>query len=343
MESTHTPQRALIKLLAIVGFFALIAIIIWAIVQGIRAFPSGFSSLASIAETVNRYRPDAELTVTVEKEIVNSGETFTITWNEMGEGEYQFRYECAPGVQFSVRTDQGTLQKISCTEDLILPSTVHGLFASVESSTQRLSDVAFSLAFDPKDGDVHVKEGRFTVINATLAQAPEETDLEVPKTEEPEVIVEPEVTSPEVTTPTTPKPTPTPVTPTVVTYYPTSLQNGNVDLKISYLGVGTIERGSFVPKATFDEDDRAAFRFEIKNIGTKTATSWSYDLKLPGGVDYASGAQADLLPNERVVYTVGFELIESNDRSVTVEAEVDARGDVNAQNDSFEWSVKVIN
>jgi hypothetical protein len=345
MESTHTPQRALIKLLAIVGFFALIALIIWAIVQGIRAFPSGFSSLASIAETINGYRPNAELTVTVEKDIVNSGETFTITWNDMGEGEYQFGYECTEGVQFSVRTDQGNLQKINCTEDLVLPGNVTGLFASVESSAQRFSDVAFSVAFDPKNGDVHVKEGRVTVVNATLAQTPTDTTPEAPVIE-PVVVVEPKpepVTPTPTVTPTAPTPKPVTPTETTFTYYPTSIPNGNVDLQITYLGVGTIERGSFVPKATFDEDDRAAFRFEVKNVGTKTADSWVYELTLPGDVDYKSGSQAALLPNERAIYTVGFELIESNDRSVHVEAEVDARGDVNSRNDSFDWSVKVSN
>ena len=65
--------QVLIKLLAVIGFFAVVALIAWLGILGIRMFPTAFSSLATIAETINDYRLDDELVIEIEKNIVNSG------------------------------------------------------------------------------------------------------------------------------------------------------------------------------------------------------------------------------------------------------------------------------
>jgi hypothetical protein len=309
MEST-SGSRALIKLLAIIGFFAILALIVWLIVQGVRMFPSAFSSLASIAETVGTYRPNEELTIELPKSIVNSDETFVLNWTDMGKkGSYEFTYVCAPGVILSVRTSEGMLREISCVETLTLPSDVHGLFLSVRGGEQRFSDVDFTVAFDAEKGDTHIAQGRVTVVNATMPGTSVVT--------EGTSTVPPLATLPPKTTPqaTIPKPPVTPVAPeqsqpaaSVVAFTPKSYEDGFTDLRALYLGVGTIENGTFVPKATFDTDDTAAFRFEVKNIGTKTSDTWTYELTLPGNNTYTSEPQTGLVPNEKAVFTIGFEL-----------------------------------
>jgi hypothetical protein len=342
MESQHTPARALTKLLAIVGFFTVLALIIWGLVQGVRAFPSAFLSLASIAETINSYKPNAEFSITPEKNIVNSGELFTLAWSDMGDGEYRFSYACEDSLIVSVRTEHGAFQPVSCMSEATFSKNVHSLVVSVVSLTERYSDVALEVSFEGENGDTHTDEYTVTVVNAAVSQniAIGTTTIDVAPVEEAPVSEVP------TTTPVIPT-TPAPVTPTIpettlITYYPTSQPNGFTDLEITYLGVGTIENGDFKPKATFDEDDRAAFRFEVKNIGTKTADTWTYALSLPGGATHTSKNQTALLPNERVIFTVGFDLISSNDKTVVIAAEVASRSDKNTKNDAFSWSVKVV-
>lgn len=340
----------LVKLLSIAGLFAIIVLFIWLIIQGVRMFPSAFSSLASIAETIHTYRPRGDLEIHLEKNIVNSGEAFILTWNDMGKGTYTFNYTCADEVRFSVRTDAGVLQDVACTENLTLPEGVTGLFVSVESRSQRFSEVPFQITFDPERGDNKITKGTVTVVNATVPQiAHGDTDMpkvEIPASEATSTPETPAVSTPQPAAPTPatqPKPAvPTQPASTVVALYPQSLPNGYVDLKISYLGVGRILNGVFVPESSFDEDDRAAFRFEVKNIGSKTSGEWSYDLLLPGNVPYHSDEQAPLLPNERAIFTVGFDLLESNDRVVSLKASTETANDTNSKNDSFEWSVKIV-
>ena len=65
MEKTQGPKVVAIKLLAIVGFFAMGAIVVWVLVQGVRIFPDTFSSLATIAESVSTYQAERELVMMV--------------------------------------------------------------------------------------------------------------------------------------------------------------------------------------------------------------------------------------------------------------------------------------
>lgn len=351
IHTSDQGTRALVKLFAIIGFFALIAVGVWLMVQGVRLFPSAFSSLASIAETVNKYRPQTELVIELEKNIVNSGETFTMNWTDMGPGTYTFTHTCAESITLAVRTSDGLLQNVSCTDSLSLPSDVLGLFVSVNAREQRFSDVALTVTFDGETGDNHVAESRVTVVNATIPTKPVAVvPNEIALPEKPAVTPtpKPEVAPVTVAKPAVPAPS-TPVTPVrpsqpataVVAVLPKSYENGFIDLRASYLGVGTIVNGSFVPKATFTEDDKAAFRFEVKNIGTKISSEWSYKLTLPGDVTYTSDPQTGLMPNERAVFTVGFDLTETRASAVTIDGVVATKNDVDIQNNDFNWSVKV--
>lgn len=342
---TSTGTQAAIKLLSIIGFFALLGLGVWLVVQGVRLFPSAFSSLASIAETVGGYRPNAEFVITLEKNIVNSGEMFTIRWNDMGGGTYTFAPQCSLGTVVSVRTSEGDLREISCSESLTLPSDATGLFLSIRSGEQRFSDVPFTVTYDPEKGDAHVAESRVTVVNATVPTRPEVTVTPV----EPTIVVvskpAPVVTESVKPAPITPvtKPTAKPTQPaaSVVSILPTSFPNGFTDLKISYLGVGTMVNGVFVPQATFNPNETAALRFEVKNIGTKTSADWTYALALPEGLTYTSETQTPLTPNERAIFTVSFELGDTKTASVAIGGTVATKNDTDTKNNTFTWSVKI--
>ncbi len=349
METTQEPTQntsgtqAFVKLLAIIGFFVVLGLIGWIVFQGIRMFPTAFSSLASIAETINDYRPQDEFVIESEKSIVNSGETFTINWSDLGKGSYEFTHECTEGVLIRVQGSEGILKEIPCTDSLILPDDAHGLFLSIQAKEQRFSDVPFTITFYGDNGDELTAHNSVTVVNATI---PTKTKVTVtaPDTQNKTSKVSKETHD---TLPlshgTTPSPTPTPSqsASALISIVPQSYINGSIDLKASYLGVGTIEKGDFVPKATFDKDDTAAFKFEVKNIGTKTSEDWTYELILPGNTRYTSDTQTPLIPNEKAVFTISFELSEVAKNATKLEGRVTTKGDVNTNNNSFDWSVKI--
>lgn len=181
--STHT-QSTLVKLLAIVGFFSIIALIGFLLLLGVRNFPSIVSSLASIAETVNTYRPNEEFTLTLEKNIVSSGDTISVTWTDMGAGTYAFSYDCTDAMTFSVRTDEETPRELSCSDTLTLPSGTLGLFLTPRAEATRFGDMTFTITFTPEStegADVQVTKGALAVINADVpSSVPTKSDAQTP-------------------------------------------------------------------------------------------------------------------------------------------------------------------
>ncbi len=346
MNETHDAKTAVIKTLAIVGFLAVALALIWVLIQGIRFVPGAFVSLASIAESIQNYRPITELSIATEKSIVNSNESFQINWTDMKRpGTYHFSYTCTEGVSLNVRGGDGDLITIPCTEKLSLPHDVHGLFLSIESEESRFSDVAYSVAFETEDGETLVERtDKITVVNATIpvtvATTPN-TDTE----EAPAVAVKPTTPKPVVTTPAVTPPAPTPVvTHTEVTYIPQSYANGFTDLKATFLGIGTMDGNTFVPQANYDRDERGGLKFEVRNVGTKTSDTWTFTATLPSGVTYTSEKQAALKPNEKVIFTLGFTMDENDKaKTTTLKVVTDVKNDTNSKNDSFSWSVKVVN
>lgn len=362
METSHTSHGTTVKLLAIIGFFSILALFVWLLVQGLRYFPTAVTSLASIAETVSNYNGDRELILTLDRSIVNSGETIILTWTEMGPGTYTFTHTCEDATILAVRTSEDSLRELSCNDTLSLPEEALGLFLRPETYTQRFSEVAFTVTFIPEDGklkDTHVAKGALTVINATVPTNPrvalEETPVDTVSTPEPAPsVVELPVRTPETKpVPVSPsKPalpsSPSAVRPTqiaspIVAIVPKSYENGFTDLKIAYQGVGVMDDGVFVPKATFTKDDRVALRFEVKNIGTKVSGDWTYALSLPGNLSYVSEKQSPLMPNERAMLTASFVLEGEKGKSTTVEGRVATPNDTLTTNNSFEWSVGISN
>ncbi len=71
-----------IKVLAILGFFATILLLIWITIQVLTHAPNGFASLASMADGLQRYASITEMSIATEKSTVNSNESFQISWTD---------------------------------------------------------------------------------------------------------------------------------------------------------------------------------------------------------------------------------------------------------------------
>lgn len=343
-----TPEQkdSVTKTLAIIGFVAAILFAVWLAVQIVSVIPSAFSSLASIADGVYNYDENASLTVQTENSVINTGEAFTITWSEVAiPGTYAFIYDCANGIALDVRTAEGDIIALTCDDELNLGEST-SLEVVANSEKQRFVDVAYSIIFIPKNEELRDKitDAKVTIVNASIPTSAsvvtDDAKEEVPG----EVAGESTTETPEeeTTTGSTDLTAGEPeVVEEIIYAIPANDPNGDIDLQVTFLEVGELDGKTFTRTAVIDQDQQGAFRFEVKNIGTKTADNWSYEAQLPSGIEYNAGDQKPLKPNEKAVITIGFNGLSQ----VGVEhfgATIDAEDDVNERNNTFSWAVEVV-
>lgn len=340
MEQVPNERKeALTKTFAIVGFVAIILFAVWLAVQIVSLIPSAFSSLASIADSVYNYRPETQMQVVTGESVVNAGEPFTISWTKQkNEGLYTFSYKCTEGVSLSIRNKYNEVIDLACDTDIELDDS-GSAEVTVESEKQRFIDVPYTVMFTGVDGDEQLANGEVTIINASIPTsglASEETE------EEPEEVTpEPEVAG-ETTTNTTPVVAGEPeVVRRVIYAIPTSDPNGDVDLAIKLLGVGILtDDNRFIRTGVIEKSQMGAFQFEVRNLGTKTSNEWTYEAAMPADIDYDSGDQKELKPNEYAIITLGFEgITKTGVEPFSVKIKTD--DDVVASNNSFTSAVTI--
>ncbi len=336
----HTEEKAplSVKILAIVGFVASIALIIWLVIFGMRSLPGAFGSLANTFSTLRQVEIPTELSIATGKNIVNSKESFSVAWTEFGvPGNYTFSYKCTEGVAFDVR-NATTVTALPCAQPLTFSNDVHTIDVIASSEKTRFTDVPFTVAFTSTDGATKLeKEAKITIVNATIPQGGIAQNTTPKPPAQPVVTPTPEPVEEE--DPVTPAPTPKPAA-QPITYFPVSNPNGYTDLRVSYLGIGRVVNGQFVPNGTFDEDSRGVLRFMVENAGTKTSDTFTYDVELPGNNTYESNTELPLKPNERAFFTVSFD-VPNKDSHEKVEVSLDTDRDTSRDNNSFEWAVEI--
>lgn len=338
-----TPEQkdSVTKTLAIVGFVAAILFAVWLAVQVVSIIPSAFSSLASIADGVYNYNEDQTLTVATENSVVNTGESFSLSWTKMNRpGTYEFSYVCTEGASVDIRDKHNDIIALDCGETQSLDEDTQ-LDVVITSEKQRFTDVMYTIAYIPTDTskDVIETNSQITIVNASIPTRVETAE----ETEEVSGEVAGESTTvPETTPGNTGTVAGTPETVEEIIYaIPVSDPNGIIDLQVIYIGVGSLVGRTFQTEAALDTDEQGAFRFEVRNIGTKTSNEWSYDAHLPSGIEYASSEQEPLKPNEKAIITIGFEGLTQTGIE-RFGADVTASGDVNNNNNSFTWAVQVV-
>ncbi len=336
---TEEQKMNTTKTLAIVGFVVLIVFTVWLAVQIVSYIPSAFSSLASIADSIYNRNESKEFLVANEKSMVNTGDVFTISWSEQRQkGTYEISFVCHEGVAVEARLNGQAISEIPCDTEVDL-GTRTSLEVRLLSEKDRFADVAYTVFFIPDNTDSPIvsKQNRVTVVNASIPTTGRPEGEVAGETNEEE-----EEETPVVTTPTTPTPKPPVYIEEVVYAIPVSNPNGVTDLKVTFLGVGHITNNNvFNNTGTIRLGQKGAFQFEVKNIGTKTADNWSYEAELPMGIDYTSGAQQALRPNERAIITLGFEGV-TKTGTETFGVTTHASGDIQNSNNSFNWAVFIV-
>lgn len=345
-----TKTSNTMKVLAVAGFIAVIAFLVWLAVTLVAALPNAFSSLASLADGLQDSRPHTEIVVANNNSIVNNGEEFTVTWTNVNRaGTYTLFVDCIEGVSLDMRYPANNITRIPCGETIKLGSDVTTLDLIARSEKKRFIDVTYSIGFIPKDevAVAYETETTFTVVNVNIPQS-ESIDGGTDTDTEPEGEVAGETTDQteeetESETGSTPvqvgEPT---VIATEIYELPTSDPDGFVDLAVKYVAVGRLaSNNEFVAGGVIDQDTRGAFQFEVRNLGTKTSDDWTFEAELTSGSTFESNVQDGLLPNEYTLITIGFDTV-GETGSQTFGATIDVEDDINDDNDSFSWAVNIV-
>jgi len=337
MNTTPEQQKkdSVLKTLATLGLIGLIIIIAWLGIKLVSVLPNAFSSLASLSETVYNYKP-LEIAVTSNKDVVNSGDALTLTWNDPKPvGTFIFTYACVEGVALDIRVPGKGIEALSCDDEYEL-GDVSTVDLSLSAEKNRFTEVPVTIVFlDERQGGSEITtEKVITVVNVSIADAITVSDPETP------VVVVPDTPKPPVVI----TPTPTPVKPVIVTKptyaIPMSNPNGFTDITIRSLGAGTIVNNQFINVGILNREANGAIQFEIKNSGTKTSNLFTFVANLPNGTTYTSPVQPALKPNERAVITLG--LTTTNETGIKAfSAMVTVAGDINLHNNSFNAAVTV--
>lgn len=143
--------------------------------------------------------------------------------------------------------------------------------------------------------------------------------------------------------PSKPVATPTPVQYKTVTTYkiPVSDPNGYTDLQVNFIAVGKINSSErFIATTELERREVGAMQFSVKNIGTKTSTSWEFIAELPNGGTMTSKVQQPLKPSETATLTITFNNEDRRGNS-TLGATVVGGGDKNLVNNGFRTTVQV--
>ncbi len=110
-----------------------------------------------------------------------------------------------------------------------------------------------------------------------------------------------------------------------------------IDLDISILGTGIVERGVFSFTQSYREDRLNAVMIDIVNKGNTLSDSWSFITSLPDGSTYTSPMQAPLKPEEHAIFTLQYEIGKSKGNSIL--STVLPIRDATILNNTTMWSV----
>lgn len=347
--SSEPKKVSFLKKIAILG---LIGIITWASIGLVSVAPAAFTSLASLASSLNDYKNNLDnnndeldtLIVTSNKTIVPTSETFELSWSTVRkQGSYTFSYKCTDGVALDIVEADGN-RGINC-EQVYNIGNISTLKLKADSEKNRFSEIKYTIAFlGTNDTKPRASgEASLTIINSkisdsTVAKTDDSKDSSNVGTATTTETSKPQTVTTPVAPTTTTKPAPT-YTQEYVYTIPVSDPKGRVDLAARFINSGRIVGNTFFPEV-IKQNDKGAIQFEVKNYGTKTSGTWTFSVTLPNGELYTSSNQTQLKPNERAVLTIGFATTNTSNHKFTVK--VIEKSDRTTLNNQFTQSVSFL-
>jgi len=311
------------KALAALGFVAVLIFGAWGIIQVARLIPTLGSSGSSNTSSASRpsiFSKKENLSIVLDSANVKSGTPFTLSWkheNKKNDGAYTVTFSCRDGLTMEALGPNQTYQVVFCNTPFNLTNATNSVKLIAYSTKAKFLDVPVQVQFtNLATGEISAKaDSSITVVNESFG-VPVAGTTPPPATTTPIV---PVPTKPVVTAPKPSKPVVVPQTPrtyTVTTYGRPSDPNGHPDLAAVILDAGSINPATnvYTPGPSLRIGNRAAVRFTVTNLGTKTVEGWYFNAVLPTYPMhiYTSNMEPMLGPGDKIEFTITFDMLDPN-------------------------------
>lgn len=280
-------------------------------------------SLAAVSIS-SLFFPSESLSVTISNDVVESGKTFTVTYEHKGastNGNHFFQYKCDDGLFLKLISDNNGIETpVFCDTPADIGKLAKGTLNILPVLTNSDSANSTLEIFYQRSGDeeertpssaVDIKIVK-TLADSDIANKSQQINTVAPLTAGPKTEqlykIGDKIASSTTATPTSPKLISNP--------------NGYVDLSTKIIEIGAVDKttNQFIATSTLRSGDRIAVRFYVKNIGTKTSKDWNFSASLPTLPWYIfqSDTVQPLAPGDRIEFTLGFDNIEKSDGNLVV-------------------------
>src|SRR3989344_5219558 len=300
IQNTHVREWT-IKGLAALGLFAILAFGACGVSRIALSLPPLFASLGAAAVSLSTvFIPNERLEIDMPEDRVISGETFTLSWahsGKRGEGTYTVSFACREGLSAEAETREGTFARVYCETPFNF-TNAEKTIRIVPTSQVRFLDVPFTVSF------TRLADGAVTASAETMLLVfNEDTEGSLSTTTRPQSA---QTSSRQAGSESRKTYAATSVT-------PMSDSKAKSDLSARIVSLGTLDAsGAYTVGQSVRAGSRAAVRFEIENVGTKTAEFWSFNAVLPTSPYFIfhSETQPRLAPGDKIQYTLGFDQID---------------------------------
>ena len=337
----ETSVSMFVKTFAVVGFIAIVVLAAWMSIQIIRVTPSALSAAVVSVTSIFTGGGEETLELTLPTRVVTSGTSYEIAVihdNADSDALHVFSYECVDGVSF---TDEDG-EAIECSQAYRFEGASVTVTAS--STKERYADVMITIAGETKDGNAIEDSALLTIVAASETDEDSEETTSGSNTSS--------GSSSNSGSSNTGGTSYQPGTPTTITRQveaPRSDPNGVSDLSVRILATGVVNKKNgkevFVAMSELPDNKRAAVKFVVENLGTKTSDELTFTATLPiegdENYEYDSKDQAKLQPGDKIEFTLSFdEVVEDEDRA-TIEIDLDIDGkDSKTSNDHAEKTLR---
>ncbi len=321
-------QNIFLGILAVIAILAVIGFCMWGAIQVAQKIPSMFSSLASVSssgttQSASSSSKNETIVLSTQSTTVNARTTFTLSWthaNKAVNGSYTFRYDCANGVFFITPTPpSGAPVPVYCNVPFNFLNTNNSIVLTPIAAASTTVPITAYIDFTPNGASKPSISGSMLLSVTNIGGSSFATTTPSSNT-----------TAPAHTTKPTNGTYPTTSTTKV------SDPNGYVDLQVTFLQMGYLDRATnaFIPTNTPSRSQKVAFRFSIENIGTKTSPEFDFNAVLPTSPISNAGSPAEqaLTPGGRIEFTMGFEGATMSSGNSVVTIQVDPSNRISESN-----------
>lgn len=326
---TEEKKSKAVNIFAILGFALLLLVAVWSTIQVVKFVPKMFADNGVNLPSLSTKSSSNEIEINLEKLDAVSGDPLDIKWNfdKPSDGIMSFSYECKSGLHF--RIDDTVLPCNAA--HTIADDSSNSMIVTPVSDSNRYIDVSFAITFTDTEGESMRDVESITITNDNVSGSPDTISTDNSSSSSADTTTENKDlfgktdTNQQVAAAATP--VTTEVQKDVVRYVtipatPYSNPNGVADLQLRIISMGALNpyTGVFVPKGTVHVSERAAVKFEVKNLGDKATGAWTYSAELPTipHYIYESNVQQSLMPGSTATVVVAFDKLARGYNGVSI-------------------------